>query len=259
MAGSLIERTLAVVELLSGDADGVPLLVIAERVGIPKSAAHRICNELIRLGHVRQDPATQYYRLTTRLMALGFRYLASTGANDVLQPILDRLAEDSGELVRLSVIEGRHLTWIAKAQGAKSGLRYDPDQGREARLFCTASGHAWLATLDDAEALALVHEQGMDDSPELGPNAPRDEATLRAYLRETRVRGYSRLSDSVALGTAAMAARISHPVSGTPLGVLSIAGPSARLNEGRIAALAAALLRAAEEISQASASSRLFR
>ncbi|WP_163558445.1 IclR family transcriptional regulator [Halomonas sp. NO4] len=258
MAGSLIERTLGVLEALSEDAEGLPLLVIADRLGIPKSAAHRICNELIRLGHVRQDPRTQHYQLTTRLMALGFRYLASTGASDVIQPILDRLAETSGELVRLSVIEGQRLTWIAKAQGARSGLRYDPDMGKEAPLFCTASGHAWLAGLDDDAALALVEAQGLETDHPLGPQAPRSKAELLDHLQRTRARGYAWVSDSMGPGTAAMAALVRDPQDGHPIGVLSIAGPGVRLDAERIPALAPPLLTAAEELSQASASSQLF-
>ncbi|MDI5983919.1 IclR family transcriptional regulator [Halomonas sp. M4R5S39] len=258
MAGSLIERTLGVLEALSADAGGLPLLVIAERLGIPKSAAHRICNELIRLGHVRQDPVSQRYQLTTRLVAMSFRYLASTGTSDIIQPILDRLAEQSGELVRLSVIEGNRLTWIAKAQGARSGLRYDPDMGKEAPLFCTASGHAWLADLSDEEALALVDTQGMETDHPLGPNAPRSKESLLEHLRQARERGYSWTHDSMGPGTAAMAALVRHPLDGHPQGVLSIAGPSVRLDAERVMTLGPALVTAAEELSQATPTSRLF-
>lgn len=258
MAGSLIERTLRVLEALSEDAEGLPLLVIADRLGIPKSAAHRICNELIRLGYVRQDPRTQHYQLTTRLMAMGLSYLASTGASDVIQPILNRLAEESGELVRLSVIEGQHLTWIAKAQGARSGLRYDPDMGKEAPLFCTASGHAWLASLSDEAASTLIDTQGLETDHPVGPGAPRTHAAVFEHLRQTRERGYAWVSDSMGPGTAAMAALVHHPVDGHPIGALSIAGPSVRLDAERVQALFPRLLAAAAELSQASASSRLF-
>lgn len=258
MAGSLIERTLGVLEALSEDADGLPLLIIAERLGIPKSAAHRICHELIRLGHVRQDPASQRYQLTTRLVALSLRYLSSTGASDIVQPILDRLAEQSGELVRLSVIEGSRLTWIAKAQGARSGLRYDPDMGKEAPLFCTASGHAWLAALSDEEALALIASQGMETDHPLGPNAPRSKEAVLEHLHQTRKRGYSWTHDSMGPGTAAMAALVRHPRDRHPQGVLSIAGPSVRLDEQRVKELGPALMTAAEELSQATPSSHLF-
>ncbi|MEA3251778.1 MAG: IclR family transcriptional regulator [Pseudomonadota bacterium] len=258
MAGSLIERTLRVLETLSSEPDGIPLQQLAERLEIPKSAAHRICNELIRLGYARQESRTGHYRLSTRLVALGFRYLGSTGASDVLQPILDRLATETGELVRLGVIEGDRQTWIAKAQGTRTGLRYDPDMGREAPLRYTASGQAWLASLDDHTALTLLARQDGDDPERFGPNAPRTDAELLERLALARERGYTCCVDSSALGTSAFGAVIRHPIRRHPIGVISIAGPSVRLTESRMHELAPKLLQAVEELSHCSQSSQLF-
>ncbi|MBU3056257.1 IclR family transcriptional regulator [Pseudomonas indica] len=257
MAGSQIERALSLLESLTRDARGLPMQSLADELGIPKSATHRMLADLVRLGYVRQDPQTSRYRLSTKLVALGFRYLASSGA-DVVQPILDRLAEASGELVRLGVIDGDRQTWIAKSQGARSGLRYDPDMGRDAPLFYTASGHAWLASMSDAEALALVERQGIADPAEFGPNAPRSRDELLERLALARRQGYAWVMESAALGTAALAAVIRHPLEGRVIGVLSIAGPSARLPLTRLHELAPQLLAAAEELSAASPASELF-
>ena len=65
---------------------------------------------------------------------------------DVAQPSLDRLAEESRELVRLAIVDGSELVFVAKAQGATRGLRYDPDMGLSVPLSCSAAGHAWLST-----------------------------------------------------------------------------------------------------------------
>lgn len=257
MAGSQIERALSLIESLTREPGGMPMQSLADELAIPKSATHRMLAELIRLGYVRQDPQTSRYRLSTKLVALGFRYLASSGA-DVVQPILDRLAESSGELVRLGVIEGERQTWIAKSQGARSGLRYDPDMGRDAPLFYTASGHAWLASMSDAEALALVARQGIADPAEFGPNAPRDEQELLQRLALARQQGYAWVMESSSLGTAALAAVVRDPLDGRVIGVLSVAGPSARLPLARIHQLAAELLASTAELCAASPASELF-
>ena len=257
MAGSQIERALSLLQSLTSDPRGQALQSLADQLDIPKSAAHRMLAELLRLGYVRQNPESLRYQLTTKLVALGFRYLASSGA-DIVQPILDQLAEHSLELVRLGVIEGERLTWIAKAQGARAGLRYDPDMGRDAPLFYTASGHAWLASLSDAQALGLVERQGSFDPDDFGPNAPKSNADLLDCLRLGRERGYACVVESSAVGTSAVAAVVRHPVDGHALGVLSIAGPTARLPQARMDELAVALLAAAEELSAASPASELF-
>lgn len=257
MAGSQIERVFSVLESLTCDPRGLPMQVLAEQLQIPKSATHRLLAELIRLGYVRQNPDNLRYHLSTKLVAMGFRYLSGSGA-DIVQPVLDRLAQETGELVRLGVIEGQRQTWIAKSQGARSGLRYDPDMGREAPLFYTASGHAWLASMTDAEALALVERQVNDEPLEVGPNAPRSNIELLERLRLARENGYAWVQESSALGTSAIAAVVRHPLDGRVVGVLSVAGPSARLPEQRLHELAGVLLQFTQELSAASQASELF-
>ena len=251
MAGSLIDRALGILEVLAQNARGLPLRDIARHLDIPKSAAHRILGDLARRRYVRQDQATGRYLLTTRLTSLGFRYLADSGIVDIAQPVLDRLAAETGELARLGVIDGERQTWVAKAQGARSGLRYDPDMGMEAPLSCTASGHAWLACLTDEEAIELTVRQGFGRPDEYGPNAPRTIKALQARLKQARTRGYSWVVDSSAPGTSAMAAAIRHPVTQGVVGVISVAGPSARLTEARMHALAPVLRAAAADLSEA--------
>ncbi|MCO6059219.1 IclR family transcriptional regulator [Pseudomonas sp. MOB-449] len=257
MAGSQIERAFNLLERLTQDPRGLPLQSLADELMIPKSAAHRMLAELIRLGYVRQNQENSRYQLSTRLVAMAFRYLASSGA-DIVQPILDRLALETGELVRLGVIEDDSLTWIVKSQGARSGLRYDPDMGRVAPLFYTASGHAWLASLSDAEALALVERQGVADRANFGPNAPRSNIELLERLRLAREHGYAWVVESSSVGMSALAAVVRDPRTGKAIGVLSVAGPTARLPEARMHEVAPQLLAAVEELSAASQASEFF-
>ena len=105
MAGSQIERVFSVLESLTSDPRGLPMQTLAEQLDIPKSATHRMLAELMRLGYVRQNPENSRYLLSTKLVGMGFRYLAQSGA-DIVQPILDQLAAQTGELVRLGIIDG---------------------------------------------------------------------------------------------------------------------------------------------------------
>lgn len=253
-----MQRTLGILERLAAGAEGVSLATLADELNLPRSAAHRLLAELIDLGYVRQSRERGDYQLTTRLVSLGFAFLKSSGIVDLSQPILDRLAEASGELARLGVVDGDRLTWVAKAQGARPGLRYDPDMGSDARLACTASGHAWLATLDDAAALALAAKQGFGDPGEYGPQAPATPAALMKALKATRKQGYATTVDTYAPGLAAVAACI-RPREQPALGVIAVSGPSVRLTTARMHALAPQLVAAADELVAASAASPLFR
>jgi DNA-binding IclR family transcriptional regulator len=246
-----LNRGLAILEFLADEVEGRPLTAIAAKLGLAKSVAHRLLIELARQGFVAQDAASQHYRLTLRLTALGFRFLASTKISEVAQPVLDRLAQATGELVRMALIDGDKLTWVAKAQGARSGLRYDPDMGREVILHATATGKAWLATFEENEALAFVKARDFPKASRAGPNVVRTEAALRQQLRETRQRGYGLALEEAEAGTAAIACTFrAAPRPGARIvGTVSVAGPRVRFTRDRIRVLAKAVAAAAGELS----------
>jgi IclR family transcriptional regulator, acetate operon repressor len=254
---SLLERGIRVLELLAGRPEGVALSAVASATDMPLSATHRLLAELVRVGYVRQLRGQGDYVLTIKLASLGLSFLSASGLVDVAQPSLDALAEASRELVRLAIVDGDVLVFVAKAQGATRGLRYDPDMGLSVRLSCSAAGHAWLSTLSDEEALALVAKQGLGSPQDYGPRAPPTIAALLACLRTTRRRGYAMISDMFAPAMASIAAPVVY--QGTTLGVVTIAGPMVRLTEERMVALSDALRHTAEEVAGLSVSSALFR
>ena len=155
-----LDRGLAVLEHLTQHPQGLPITLLASELDLPLSTCHRVLAQLQRLGYVRQVRKQGDYVLTTKMVSLGLGFLSSAGIVDIAEPLLERLAQASGELVRLSIVDEDRLTFVAKSQGSRqAGLRYDPDMGMDVRLSCTASGHAWLMTLSDERALELVSKR----------------------------------------------------------------------------------------------------
>lgn len=254
---SPLERSLSVLEYLAARPQGQPLSAIAQDLEFPLSACHRVLAELVRCGYVRQMRDHGDYALTTKLAALGLSYLGGSGIVDIAQPIIDRLADVSGELVRLAIVDGDRLTFVAKAQGARFGLRYDPDMGIDLRLSCSAGGHAWLMTLSEERALELVVKQGFGEPAAYGPRAPTTWKALEQVLQDDRARGFALIEEVYAPGMNAMAAPVQRRGEDT-IGVITIAGPAIRLTAPRMQELGAALVNAAGELAMASTASPIF-
>lgn len=248
MVSGALSRGLAVLEVLAGAPAGCAVQDVARALDLPKSAAHRILVNLVEDGYARQDMATGDYRLTLRMVCLALRHLAENTLVDLARPVLDRLAATSGELVRLSLVDGDRLVWVAKAQGATAGLKYDPDSGAEARLSCTANGLAWLSRFSDERALELMLRQGLAAPAEYGPHAPTTIEEFLGRFRRARADGYATTFDSFEAGASAMAAPVLRRPGGDVVGVLSIAGPSVRLTADRMSGLAGPLTRACAEL-----------
>jgi DNA-binding IclR family transcriptional regulator len=206
---------------------------------------------------VRQVREHGEYALTTKLASVGLSYLGASGIVDIAQPVIDRLAETTGELVRLALVDGDRLTFVAKAQGARFGLRYDPDMGIDVRLSCSAGGHAWLMTLSEERATELVARQGFGDPKSYGPKAPTTFRALMRVLDEDRRRGFSMMTEMYAPGMSAMAAPVQRR-NEPAIGVITVAGPLVRLTPQRMQDFGTAVLAAAGELALASTSSPLF-
>lgn len=252
-----LDRGLSIIEHLTRFPEGLPMSLIASELDIPLSACHRVLADLQRRDYVRQAHKQGDYVLTTKVASLGLGFLSSAGIVDIATPVLDRLAEKTSELIRLSIVDEDRLTWVAKSQGMRqAGLRYDPDMGMDARLSCTASGHAWLMTMSDEKAVALVSRQGFGQPADYGPKAPTTIKALIGFLHAARVRGYAVIDEVFAPGMTAVAAPVLRRKE--VIGVLSIAGPRTRLTVERLHALAPTLLEAAAELGPISGGSSLF-
>ncbi len=254
---STLERAFALLEYLAARPQGVSLSTTAQELGLPLSACHRLLTELARCGYARQTRDHGDYALTTKMAALGLSYLGESGIVEIAQPVIDQLAGLCGELVRVAIVDGDRLTFVAKAQGAKFGLRYDPDMGIDVRLSCSAGGHAWLMTLDEERALELVVKQGFGTPGDYGPQAPTGWKALVDILARCRERGFALMHEMYAPGMGAMAAPVRRGKEAA-LGVITIAGPSVRLTQERMLAFAPQLQAAAQEFARASAASPIF-
>ena len=247
VVNSLLENAFAVVECLAAEARTMRLSDIADQLDLQKSGTHRIVSTLVQLGWVEQDADTAHYRLTFKLAALGQGFLASTRILDVCQPVVDRVAQESRELVRLAVINNDELTTVAHAQGAQGSLICQSRVFPQLPLHVTASGKAWLASLTNEAALKLVLAAGFGAPGDYGPNAVRSASALLSDLKATRKRGYGVAREEAETGVSAISVLV-RSERGPVQGALAIVAPAVRMNDARQAELAVLAHAAAKEL-----------
>lgn len=252
MTVAAVDRCLALLEALAGERDPIEVTDLAERLGLPASAVHRILVTLVGRGWVVQHKDSQRYALSLRMSTLAFRNLDVRAVPDVVQSVLDKLARETREYCRLAIVEGEDLVWVARAQGAGAGLRYDPEMGQEIVLHATANGKAWLAILPESEALRVVCARGFEARRPLGPNSATNVDELRLRLDEVRQNGFATSIEEAETGTSAVAVPFFNGTGSDALvaGTMSVAGPSIRIKPERFEEFAAALKHAAREVAE---------
>ncbi|WP_342363143.1 IclR family transcriptional regulator [Terrarubrum flagellatum] len=246
-------RSIAIVELLAQYPTGLAAQAISARLSIPLAATERLLQELVQSDYVKLTADDQSYALRLKLAAIGLAFLGASGITDLVQPILDDLAKRSGELVRLAIREGHRLRWVAKAQGSHTGLMYNPDVSAPVNLTTTANGQAWLACLTEREILDLLDRQ-----PDALAHDQAARGKLMHELTIARERGFAFVSERYQTGMSAIAAPIRKKDGAAPMGTVSIAGPTIRMNDARVEEMASWLIGTAGELAAASAASPLF-
>ena len=237
IVNSLLENALAVLSLLASEARSMRLTEVATRLELPPSGVHRLLSTLSGLGWVEQDAETEFYRLSMKLPVLGNRFLVAARIPSVCQPVLDRLAKQSRELVRLAVLENENLTTIGHAQGAQGSLICQSRSFPTLPLHVTASGKAWLATLPTEEALRLVLSAGLGKPRAFGPKAITTADALMKELALTAKRGFGLAVEEAEPGVSSVASAIKLD-GGRIVGAIAIVAPAFRLQGKRIRELA---------------------
>lgn len=246
---SSIDRAMRILDIIAGEPEGVRVTDMATTLQLNRAIPHRLLAELIELGYVVQNPTTERYRATFKLGSLGLRQLETAGIPRWSRDELDALAATSRELVRLAVVSGTVLRWVAKAQGANSALIIDSGSGTDVAIHATASGKAWLSTLPPDGAEALLVARGLDPKT---PHTGTDLRRVMADIAHARALGYAVIHEEMEVGISAIAAPIVPPESpdGGGVATVSIAGPSARLTPPVLLEFAPALLATACKLAE---------
>jgi IclR family pca regulon transcriptional regulator len=142
-------RGLAVIRAFDAVHPELSLAEVARRAEVPRAAARRFLRTLEVLGYVHSDGKT--FRLTPRVLELGFAYLSALTLPEIAQPHLERLSHELDESVSAAVLDGSEIVYVARVAtrrimsvGITIGTRFPAAQTSMGRVLLAASdpGHA---------------------------------------------------------------------------------------------------------------------
>ena len=212
-----VSRALAVLRAFTPARPRLSLAEAAQAAGLDKGTTRRLLLTLIDEGLVRQDPASQRYALTLRMIALAGA-VETGGLREEARPVMARLAAATGATVFLSVPDRPGALCLERVHG------HDPVRvqwwgvGSHMPWNCGAGPHVLLASMDAQEvAEALDHPRA------LTPHSATDVAHLREHFATIRARGFEVTVDDVVVGLAAVAVPVRDAADRT-VAALSLGG-----------------------------------
>jgi DNA-binding IclR family transcriptional regulator len=214
----VIDRMMDVLSLLERRPAGVLIRDIVEQVGLPRTTVYRILNTLQHHDVVCRT-SNGGYRLGPRLMALAARAVSERHDYDlaaVSLPHLERLAAETGEGCKISVVDGDGLVVVAAADG-KGDYALTVVPGQRMPLHAGAAGKVLLAYLPKAE----IEERIGGPLSRYTPRTFTDPKKLAAELARIRRQGWAEDKGEYSPSILAFAAPV-HDRSGRAVAALSI-------------------------------------
>ena len=237
-----VERALNVLQLFQHGESDQTITEIARQTGLNLSTAHRLVKALCSAQFMEQDPDSERYRLGVALLSLGQRALENSGFSSAL-PVLERLAEQSGESVSLGVRRGNEVI-VVLAAASQQRLRFDHVPGASIGLHASAMGKVLLA------CSAMSSKHAVAELPPLErytPTTITTKAALIADLETIRAVGYAVNNEERYTGVLGVAAPVLGG-NGFARAAVGLQGPTVRMSATSIEAVGEMVRSAADEI-----------
>lgn len=221
-----LEKGIAVLEYLSLHPQGETLQDIKSTLDISQTTAYRILNTLVRLEYLNYSEDTKRYKLSRKLLTLGFRSLNEHNLLETVLPRLRDLRDQVKETACFGVLGDEKGIFIEQAQGNHT-FRFILSPGKSFDLHCSAPGKAIMAYLPNT-----VRDRYLSYMTFTRHNS-RTITSYEAYLEElekVRKIGYAMDNEEELSGVICVGAPVFN-YTGYPCGAIWISGPKDRLSK----------------------------
>jgi len=235
-----VDRAAALLKAVAGSREPLTVAELAARCGLNRSTAWRLLATLDSQGLVERDPVTQRYSVGYAIFQI-----AAAGDHDALvrraHPVLQLLADDTGETVNLAVAKRFNLVYVHQVEAPQ--IMSPNWLGRAVALHATSSGKAFLAWLPKEERDVLVPAK----LERFTDTTLTQRRQLEEELEAVRQNGYSicvgELEETLYGASAAVLNERERPVA-----IVSVWGPQHRVTAERLPEIGRKARAAAGEI-----------
>lgn len=214
-----VKKTFDILEYMAANGNLVRLQDIAEALCIQPTTVHNFLASLKQLGYIEQDELTPRYRLTAKINTLDFSRASIHKLRSDFRPLLETLAEQTGETAYLAVQMGSYFRyeWICEPNRT---IRISLDMGREYEMQHTAIGKLFMAY---SPQLASVIQRNLDSETITKQQVELSQIVANGYALD--LEEYEKELHCVA---------VPYLCSGRVVAVIGLSGPAYRFDVTRL-------------------------
>jgi IclR family pca regulon transcriptional regulator len=236
-----LAKGFGVLEAFSDSVDEMTLSEIADVAGLDAGTTFRMVNTLMNLGYLARVSGSRRFRLTLKVLDLGFHAIARKDLRALVRPVLQSLVGEISEAASFGVLEGGDVLYIERIRAGFTRLGVDIRIGTTIPAALSAIGYAILAFLPKDSLDSVLSSQPRQANLAI---LPPSRAKLLPLLEKVRDRGYVLQDSMISGGLRILAAPVLNR-EGHAVGAISVAAPSIRVTEEDLKERALAPVRAA--------------
>lgn len=218
-----LNHGLDVLDFLYAHGEPATVTEVATGIGIVKSAAHRILQNLAGRGYVEKNEAHHSYSLGIRLWEMGTALSSVNSLRERAEATLARLTGRTGETTHLAILDQSYVIYIDKAE-SPSSVRAYAEIGDRAPAHAVATGKALLASLPQYRLSLAVRFP----LPCYSATTITEELKFEAELKQIRRDGFALNNGEWRDEVVGIAVAV--PIDGLRDVALGIAGPRYRFS-----------------------------
>ena len=194
-----LEKGLAVIGLFSSQNPEWTLSQISRELQLTPGSTRRILRTLELLGYAVANEGR--FRLTARVLNLGFSYLSSQPFSDAARPLLRELATKLSISCSIAVLDAREIVYVARAT-YKQFEHYYVHVGARFPAYATSPGKILLAALPPEDLKARLKGWKLEA---FTPNTVSSLDELRRQLALAKERGWAINDQEIFMGQRSIA------------------------------------------------------
>lgn len=232
---------LRAIEAFAASSNNLRLTDVARRSGLTRAAARRYLHTLCALGFTEFDG--KWFRLTPRVLNLGYSFISQTPLPKLAGPILENLRQRTDETASLSVLDGIDVVFLAFSTFPRTTNFVTV--GSRLPAFNSSAGRVLLAGKREAEVDRMLAKYR--PPRRVTPKAKiRTEDILRAIQR-ARIDGYAVNDEEIEIGVSSVAVPVLAP-TGAVIAAITLGLSNSRFKPKAVREFLPLLRAASEEL-----------
>ncbi len=197
-----LSRGLAVIRAFDRSAPSMTLSEVAQRTGLSRAVARRFLLTLVRDGYATTDG--KHFRLTPKVLDLGYAYLTSFDVWAVAQPMMAQVVAQTGETCSAAVLDDAEIVYVARVAAGRI-MQVGLNVGSRLPAFCSAMGRVLLAGLPPPRRDAIL---AAAPRPTFTDRTLTDMAAVRAAIAQAAAQDYAVVDQELEIGLRSLAVPI---------------------------------------------------